>query len=221
MKSAALVALADADVIGYIVDATAGSPSSLAEAAGLSSPPSAPVVLVLNKIDRLTNEQRDALTEKHPDAAFVSATSGDGVDALLERLTPYLPESPFLYPEDDISTQSVRFFVAELIRETVLEQLQDEIPYSVACVVEEFREGGSPVYIRAMIYVEKESQKGIVIGAKGARIREVGQTSRQKIEAFIEQSVYLDLRVKVVPNWRRSASALERFGYHIAKEHAP
>jgi GTP-binding protein Era len=72
-----------------------------------------------------------------------------------------------------------------------------------------------------MIYVERESQKGIVIGARGARIREVGQTSRQKIEAFIEQSVYLDLRVKVVPNWRRSASALERFGYHIAKEHAP
>jgi GTPase len=221
MKSTALVALADADVIGYIVDATAGSPPSLAEAAGLSSPPSAPVVLVLNKIDRLTNQQRDALTAQHPDAAFVSATSGDGVDALLERLTPYLPESPFLYPEDDISTQSVRFFVAELIRETLLEQLQDEIPYSVACVVEEFREGSSPVYIRAMIYVERESQKGIVIGAKGARIREVGQTSRQKIEAFIEESVYLDLRVKVVPNWRRSASALERFGYHIAKEHAP
>ena len=139
MKSTALVALADADVIGYIADATAGSPSSLAEAAGLSSPPSAPVVLVLNKIDRLTSEQRVALAAQHPDAAFVSATSGDGVDALLERLTPYLPESPFLYPEDDISTQSVRFFVAELIRETVLEQLQDEIPYSVACVVEEFR----------------------------------------------------------------------------------
>jgi len=221
MKSTALVALADADVIGYIADATAGSPSSLEKAAGLSKPPNASVILVLNKIDRLNGEQRTALMEQHPDAAFVSATNGDGVDALIERITLHLPESPFLYPEDDISTQSVRFFVAELIRETVLEQLQDEIPYSVACVVEEFREGGSPVYIRAMIYVERESQKGIVIGAKGARIREVGQTSRQKIEAFIEQSVYLDLRVKVVPNWRRSASALERFGYHIAKEHAP
>ena len=220
MKSTALVALADADVIGYIVDATAGSPPSLAEAAGLSTPPSAPVILVLNKTDRLNDEQRAQLAEQHPDAAFVSATAGDGVDALVERLQAHLPESPFLYPEDDVSTQSVRFFVAELIRETVLEQLQDEIPYSVACVVEEFREGRSPVYIRAMIYVERESQKGIVIGAKGARIREVGQTSRQKIEAFIEQSVYLDLRVKVVPNWRRSASALERFGYHIAREHA-
>ena len=220
MKSTALVALADADVIGYIADATAGSPPSLAEAAGLSTPPSAPVLLVLNKIDRLGAEERAQLAKQHPDAALVSATGGDGVEALVERLTSYLPESPFLYPEDDVSTQSVRFFVGELIRETVLEQLQDEIPYSVACVVEEFREERSPVYIRAMIYVERESQKGIVIGAKGTRIREVGQTSRQKIEAFIEQSVYLDLRVKVVPNWRRSASALERFGYYIAREHA-
>ncbi|MFN2603543.1 MAG: GTPase Era [Gemmatimonadaceae bacterium] len=220
MKSTALVALADADVIGYIVDATMGSPPSLAEAAGLSTPPTAPVVLVLNKTDRLNDEQRAQLQAKHPDAAFVSATAGDGVDNLIERLRSHLPESPFLYPEDDVSTQPVRFFVAELIRETVLEQLQDEIPYSIACVVEEFREERSPVYIRAMIYVERESQKGIVIGAKGARIREVGQTSRQKIEAFIEQSVYLDLRVKVVPNWRRSTSALERFGYYIAREHA-
>ncbi len=220
MKSTALVALADADVIGYIADATAGPPPSLEQAAGLSRPPAAQVILVLNKTDRLDRDQRMRLEAQCPDAAFISATSGDGVDALVERITSYLPESPFLYPEDDISTQSVRFFVAELIRETVLEQLQDEIPYSVACTVEEFRDDRSPVYIRAMIYVERESQKGIVIGAKGARIREVGQTSRRKIEAFIEQSVYLDLRVKVVPNWRRSASALERFGYYIAKEHA-
>ncbi len=220
MKSTALVALADADVIGYIADATAGPPPSLEKAAGLSRPPSGPVILVLNKTDRLDQQQRARLAHDYPDAALISAITGEGVDALVERITSHLPESPFLYPEGDISTQSVRFFVAELIRETVLEQLQEEIPYSVACVVEEFREERSPVYIRAMIYVERESQKGIVIGAKGARIREVGQASRQKIEAFVEQSVYLDLRVKVVPNWRRSASALERFGYHIAKEHA-
>jgi GTP-binding protein Era len=129
----------------------------------------------------------------------------------------FLPESPFLYPDDELSTQPLRFFVAESIREAVLEQLHDEIPYSVACAVEEFREERSPVYIRAVIYVERESQKRIVIGGKGARIRQVGQAARKKIEAFIGQSVYLDLWVKVVPNWRRSASALEQFGYHIAK----
>jgi GTP-binding protein Era len=217
MRSTSLVALADADVIGYIVDATSGEVKPLVEAAGLKSPPSAPVLIVLNKIDLLSSDRLRAMRNDFPDAIFVSATNGDGIDELVTKIESKLPESPYLYPEDEISTQSVRFFVAELVRETVLEQLHDEIPYSVACGVEEFREDRSPMYIRAVIYVERDSQKRIVIGAKGARIREVGQAARKKIEAFLEQSVYLDLWVKVVPNWRRSASALERFGYHIAK----
>lgn len=218
MRSTALVALADADVIAYIADATAGSPRPLTEVAGLNRPPRAPVVLVLNKIDLLDAAEHRRLVTDYPDAAFISAVTGEGVPELLSHLDSYLPESPFLYPDDEISTQSVRFFVAELIRETVLEQLHDEIPYSVACGVEEFREGGSPVYIRAVIYVERESQKRIVIGASGARIREVGKAARKKVEAFIGESVYLDLWVKVLPNWRRSATALERLGYHIAKD---
>ncbi|HEX5577091.1 MAG TPA: KH domain-containing protein, partial [Gemmatimonadaceae bacterium] len=115
--------------------------------------------------------------------------------------------------------QSVRFFVSEMIRETVLEQLHDEVPYSVAVGIEEYREGRSPVYIRAVIYVERDSQKRIIIGSKGARIREIGQAARKKIEGFIGDSVYLDMWVKVLPNWRRSTSALERFGYHLGKDH--
>jgi GTP-binding protein Era len=218
MRSTALIALADADVIAYIADATAGSPRSLSDIAGLDSPPRAAVVLVLNKIDLLHPEARSRLAAEYPDAAFISAVTGEGVPELLARLNAHLPQSPFLYPDDEISTQSVRFFVAELIRETVLEQLHDEIPYSVACGVEEFREGRSPVYIRAVIYVERESQKRIVIGASGARIREVGKAARKKVEAFIGESVYLDLWVKVLPNWRRSATALQRLGYHIAKD---
>lgn len=218
MRSTALVAVADADVIAYIADATAGVPRPFEEAAGLSAPPRAPVVVVLNKTDLLDEEARARLAVDYPKAVAISATTGDGVQALLSLLTEFLPESPFLYPETDVSTQSVRFFVAELVRETVLEQLHDEIPYSVACGVEEFREGRSPVYIRAVIYVERDSQKRIIIGAKGSRIREVGQAARKKVEAFIGESVYLDLWVKVLPNWRRSASALERFGYHIARD---
>lgn len=218
MRSTALVALADADVIAYIADATAGSPQALAAVAGLDKPPKAPVILVLNKIDRLGPVEHQRLADKHPDAAFISAVTGEGLSELLAKLDSHLPESPFLYPDDEISTQSVRFFVAELIRETVLEQLHDEIPYSVACGVEEFREGRSPVYIRAVIYVERESQKRIVIGSNGARIREVGKAARKKVEAFVGETVYLDLWVKVLPNWRRSASALERLGYHIAKD---
>lgn len=218
MRSTALVAVADADVIAYIVDTTAGPVESFVEAAGLSSPPAAPVILVLNKTDLLSEAERARLATEHPEAVLISAITGDGVEALMSRLTERLPESPFLYPEDEISTQSVRFFVAELVRETVLEQLHEEVPYSVACGVEEFREGRSPVYIRAVIYVERDSQKRIIIGAKGSRIREVGQAARKKVEAFIGESVYLDLWVKVLPNWRRSASALERLGYHIAKD---
>ena len=150
----------------------------------------------------------------------VSAITGEGLDDLLATAAERLPESPFLYPEDEISTQAVRFFVSELIRETALEQLEDEVPYSVASKVEEFREDRSPVYIRAVIYVERESQKRILIGAKGERIREIGKASRAKVEELIGSPVYLDLWVKVLSNWRKNADALRRLGYRLPKEHA-
>jgi GTP-binding protein Era len=107
-----------------------------------------------------------------------------------------------------------------LIRETALEQLEDEVPYSVACAVEEFRETKIPVYIRAILYVERESQKRILIGSKGDRIREIGRASREKVEELVGQSVYLDLWVKVLSNWRKNATALRRLGYHLPQEHA-
>ena len=218
MRSTALRALNDADVIVYLADASDGVPPPLEEAAGLDSPLRAPVIEVLNKTDLIPAERREALRAERPESVQVSALTGEGVNELLTSIAEALPESPFLYPEDDVSTQSVRFFTAELIRETVLEQLHDEIPYSVAVGIEEFREGRSPLYIRAVVYVERDSQKRIIIGAKGARIREVGQAARKKIETFVGQNVYLDMWVKVLPNWRRSTSALERFGYHIAQE---
>lgn len=218
MRSTALRALNDADVIVYLADASDGAPPSLQEAAGLESPPRARIIEVLNKTDLIPAERRVALRAERPESVQVSALTGEGVNELLASISDALPESPFLYPEDDVSTQSVRFFTAELIRETVLEQLHDEIPYSVAVGIEEFREGRSPLYIRAVVYVERDSQKRIIIGAKGSRIREVGQAARKKIETFVGQSVYLDMWVKVLPNWRRSTSALERFGYHIAQD---
>ena len=218
MRATAVRALEDADVIVYLADASDGAPPALHEAAGLPSPPSAKIVEVLNKTDLLPEGRLNELRNERPDAVHISARTGEGVNELLALITKSLPESPFLYPEDDVSTQSVRFFVAEMIRETVLEQLHDEVPYSVAVGIEEFREGRSPLYIRAVVYVERESQKRIIIGAKGSRIREVGQAARKKIETFVGQDVYLDMWVKVLPNWRRSTSALERFGYHIARE---
>ncbi len=218
MRSTALRALADADVIIYLADGTAGSPVPLVEAAGLNRSPKAPIVTAINKSDELNPSRRAELEAANPDAVIISATTGDSVSELMERISAMLPESPFLYPDDDVSTQSVRFFVAEMVRETVLEQLHDEVPYSVAVGIEEFREGRSPVYIRAVIYVERESQKRIIIGSGGSRIRDIGKVSRGKIETFVDESVYLDLWVKVAPNWRRSTPALERFGYHVGKD---
>ena len=174
MRTAALIALTDADVIVYLADATAGDPTPLETAAStLSTSLRAPIVLALNKADLLTANRRDVMTAPEPvipgdslspsryAATFlISATTGDGVEAMLDALTGMLPESPFLYPADDVSTQSLRFFASELIRETAFEQLEQELPYSLAAQVEEFREEQSPVYIRATIYVERDTPAG-------------------------------------------------------------
>jgi GTPase len=218
MRATALHALREADVIVYVADATEGAPEPLAAAAGLSAPPRAPVVEVMNKADLLSAPKRAELATQLPSATFVSAITGDGIPVLLERCAGHLPESPFLYPEDEISTQTLRFFVGELVRETALEQLGDEVPYSVACEIEEFRENKTPLYIRAVLHVERESQKQILIGAKGQRIKSIGQAARKKIEALVERSVYLDLWVKVLANWRKNAQALARFGYRVHEE---
>lgn len=217
MRGAAVAALADADVIAYVCDATEGPPIALADAATLSSLPSAPVLTVLNKVDLLRRAARDRLSAELPHALMVSATSGEGIDALIAALEARLPESPFLYPEDDVSTHSLRFFVAELVRETALEQLGAEVPYSIACEVEEFREDRSPLYIRAVLHVERESQKRILIGEGGRQIRKLGTTARRKIESFLGTPVYLDLWVKVLQNWRKDAAALRRFGYTLPR----
>jgi GTP-binding protein Era len=213
MRYAALRALEDADVILYLTDAGEHDTRSLAEAAGLDAPPRAPVIHVVNKTDSVDRSQLKAEVKRFPDAVFISALTGDGVKELLDAVRARLPESEFLYPADDMSTQSLRFFAAELVRETALEQLGDEVPYSVACVVEEFREDRSPIYVRALIYVERDSQKKILIGSKGARIRSIGEAARKKIETLVGARIYLDLWVKVLPNWRRDAGALERLGY--------
>jgi GTP-binding protein Era len=218
MRAAALAALADADVVLYLVDGTEPI-EPLAVVARVDQPVRAPVIIVVNKIDLISAARRDSMRAELPDAQFISAATGDGVDHLLDRVAARLPESPFLYPDDEIATQSVRFFVSELIRETALEQLDDEVPYSIACEIEEYREAQAPVYIRAVLHVERESQKRILIGAGGQRIRAIGQAARAKIEAFVGTPTYLDLWVKVLPNWRRKAHMLQRFGYTVPEDH--
>lgn len=221
MRGAALQALDDADLVVYLADATEGVPSPLAEAAGLERPPQAPVLLVMNKSDVLKRSERTALRAALPTAQLISSRTGDGVSELVSIIAAALPVSPFLYPDDEVSTQSMRFFVAELIRETALEQLNEEVPYSIACEVEEYREDRSPLYIRAIVFVERESQKRILIGEGGSRVREIGRAARVKIERLVDAPVYLDLWVKVLPNWRRNSRDLRRFGYKLPGVNEP
>lgn len=212
MRAHALAAIGDADVVLHLLDATAVGHRGLAAEAELESPPRVPVVTAFTKADLVHTDRMGQLLGSHPDSIAISATTGMGIDALVQTLTTYLPPSAFLYPEDDVSTHSVRHICAELVREAALEQLEDEVPHSVACVVEEFREADRPVYIRTVIYVERDSQKRILVGARGARVREIGKAARQRIEALVGSAVYLDLWIKVLPNWRRDRVALQRLG---------
>lgn len=148
----------------------------------------------------------------------VSARAGAGLKALLGFVSSRLPKGPFLYPEDDIAAAPTRFFVQELIRETVFERYRQEVPYAVAVQMEEFREGEDPVYIAASLHVERRSQKGLVVGKGGAGIRSLGTAARGKIEHFLGRRVYLDLWVRVSHGWRRKRRGLAMFGYAVPED---
>jgi len=215
MLHSAHQAIADADVILYLIDAGRDKPEDLVTLGQLPAKPNAPVIVVFNKLDEVSVARRAELVALAPGASWISAATGEGCDALLARVRERLPESPFFYDADDVSTQQLRFFVAEFLRETVLEQLEDEVPYGIAVGIEEFRENEDPVYIRAFLYVERESQKGIVVGAGGSRIKAIGQAARARIEPLVGRRVFLDLRVKELKNWRKDVHALARLGYRL------
>ena len=209
----------DADILLYVVDL--GFESSLEHARGFRPSRGIPSILCLNKADRLDNEEVSAIeAELSGDSDWHSvvitqATAGKGIDQLRTTILAQLPSSPPLYPVDEIAAAPVRFFAAELIRETCFEELAEEVPYATAIEIETFREADDPVYIAAMIYIERDSQKGIVIGKGGSMIKTIGRKARGKIEHLIERPVYLDLRVKVMPNWRRRPGRLKLLGYDL------
>jgi GTPase len=154
-----------------------------------------------------------------PDSPVVplSALVGDGLPALVAEVVALLPASPPLFPEEQLTDQTERFLVAEIIRERLFHHTGEEIPYAVAVAVEEFDETRRPelVRIRAVIYVEKESQKGMVIGKGGRLLKRVGQEAREEAERLLQAKVYLELWVKVWKNWRRDPKALRQFGYQV------
>ena len=208
MRAAALRAIDDAEVIAYLHPLAEYPAQALAAVARLPHPPRAPVLTVYTKADLVPQTARppDRLTA-------VSAITREGLDPLLDALRAHLPESPFHYDPEEMATQPTRFFAAEFIREAAFELLHEELPYSVAVEIDEFREGADPVYIRAVVYVERASQKGIVIGDGGRTIKALGQAARVKIEALLGAHVFLELHVKVLPKWRRRDASLKRLGY--------
>ncbi|UCC85128.1 MAG: GTPase Era [Gemmatimonadota bacterium] len=219
MRWAAGAALAEADVIAFIVDGTKPDTVPDSESSDLISLRSVPMIVAINKRDLLdaASEARliEAVEVQGWNAIAVSAKTGEGLDGLLECVVPLLPESPALFPKDDSATQSLRFFAEEYVRETCMEMYRDEVPYSVMCRVDEFREEQEPVFVRIVIYVEKESQKGIIIGRGGSAIKKIGELSRKKIENLIDRQVYLELRVKVLAGWRRKRARLRQLGFAL------
>ena len=212
MRASALRAIKDAEVIAYLHPLAEFPAPDLAAVARLEHPPRAPIVTVYTKADLVST----SILLHHPppaSTAVVSALTGAGLDELLVVLRALLPESPFHYDPDEMATQPMRFFAAEFVREAAFDLLHEELPYSVAVEIDEYREAQEPVYIRAVIYVERDSQKGIVIGAGGRTIRALGEAARAKIEALLGDHVFLELHVKVMPKWRRRAASLKRLGY--------
>jgi GTP-binding protein Era len=209
MRAAALRAIEDADVIAYLHPLPEYPAPPFSEAAALAKPPRAPIVTVYTKTDLVRPSDRPTVRPSDE----VHTGGEESTEPLLQALRARLPEGPFLYDPDELATQPLRFFAAELIREAAFELLHEELPYSLACEVDEFREGSTPVYIRAIVYVERQSQKGIVIGQGGRAIKALGAAARAKIERLLGGAVFLDLHVKVLPKWRQHGPSLKRLGY--------
>jgi len=183
-------------------------------------PPKAPVILVLNKVDRIDDKSKVALTltdavKRRDFAALVplSAEKGTNVKPLLEEIRSRLPEHPPIYGEDDITDRPERFLAAELVRERIFRLLGDELPYSIAVVVEQFTQEGNLRRIAATIYVDKSSHKAIVIGEKGATLKRIGTEARHAMEALFGSKVFLETHVKVKSGWADNDAALRQLGY--------
>lgn len=226
MREEAERAARGADVVVYVADC--GFEPSLADARAYDPPVEARALLCLNKTDRSRPERVQAWRREFEDDGRwesvipTAAREGEGVDRLRRAVLSLLPPGPPLYPPDQLATVSLRHLGAEFVRECCFRHLREEVPYSVAVEIHEFREDEDPVYVGGRIFVERQSQKGIVIGSGGAAIRRIGTCARQEIERLVGSQVYLDLRVKVLPKWRKKAGALSRFGLPVPeREESP
>ena len=214
-------ALTDADVLLYVTDVIE-APEKNKEFLEKVALMSVPVILLINKIDTLegdTNKALGALVEKwhallpNADILPLSAKNKFGVDMLLKRIKELLPDSPPFFDKDQLTDKPARFFVTEIIREKILLYYDKEIPYSVEVRCDSFKETEKSIHITATIFVERDSQKGIIIGHQGFAIKKMSTEARKSLERFFGKSVYLETFVKVDKDWRSNDKALDRFGY--------
>jgi len=218
MLKAARSALVDADVLIYLTELDE-SPDPTDPFLQKIARAKVPVLLVINKIDLSTQEQVHQCMEKWekvlPGAEKipVSALENFNVDTVFSRILDLLPESPPYYPKDALTDKSERFFVGEMIREKILLHYKQEVPYAVEVEVESFKEDEKLIRISAQIYVERESQKGILIGNEGKALKRVGKEARLDMEDFFRKKVFLELRVKVKKDWRNNERFIKDFGY--------
>lgn len=216
-------ALADADILLYVTDVVE-SPEKNMNFLEKVAQMKIPVLVLINKIDELkgdnSTERLGEIVEKWhellPNAEIlpVSAANKFGIDMLMKRIKELLPESPAYFDKDQLTDKPAKFFVSEIIREKILRYYDKEIPYSVEVVVERFKEDEHHIYINAVIYVERDSQKGIIIGHQGMALKKVSTEARKSLEHFFGKAIYLELFVKVDKDWRNSERELDNFGYN-------
>lgn len=211
-------ALADADILLYVTDVVE-DPEKNMDFLEKVSKMSIPVILLINKIDESDQKTLGKLVTKWhgllPNAEIlpISAKNKFGVDILLKRVHELLPESPAFFDKDQLTDKPAKFFVSEIIREKILRYYDKEIPYSVEVVVERFKEDDRQIHISAIIYVERSSQKGIIIGHQGMALKKVSTEARKSLERFFDKKIFLETFVKVDKDWRNSQKELKHFGY--------
>ena len=212
-------ALADADVLLYVTDVVE-NPEKNMDFLDKVRKMTIPVLLLINKIDESDQKTLGDIVEKWhtllPNAEIlpISAKNKFGVDILLKRISELLPDSPPYFDKEQLTDKPARFFVSEIIREKILLYYDKEIPYSVEVSVESFKETDKNIHIRAIIYVERDSQKGIIIGHQGVALKKVGAEARKALEKFFGKRIYLETYVKVDKDWRNSQKELDNFGYN-------
>lgn len=223
MVGTAKESLREVDIVLYVVDASVGFGTGEEYIIEMLKQSKAPVILALNKVDLLSKEQIFKKIETYAQLVNflavvpISAKTGENTPELLQVIFGHLEEGPMYYPADEVTDQPERFIMAELIREKVLQLTRDEIPHSIAVVTEEVEEKRSLVKIRALIIVERDSQKGIIIGQAGKTLKEIGSLARLDIEALLGSPVFLELWVKVKKDWRNRPDTLRQFGYDPLK----